>query len=674
MVAVCFDDGSLMLFSKPKGMTAFWVPEINLSRVHVDVEAYVEGKKKHVVQDVVYPGTFLGVAWSTSLRGSTDSLQTYSVIGGITELGDVELFKMAHNTLDSASPEAIQSRLDHVGTLRLDGQCITQVSFVVSAESENATELVAVCGCESGEVVACSIKTVDLEAFKAIAPGIDGTFFDLVAFLTKKKMKPRVISKADGHIVTSLAATCTAVTDDAAGIQQQVTIAVGKTVGIIQLFVGGTEGTIRDSMLKGTLKELPKDDRPDTHSISGLALMMGGRLLVASSRLGNMVTLRVPDMVVIGNPVHHTRGGNNLQYQGFGCYGLAASPGGVFVALAKQSQEPDREFRVQQQIHQMITQGYLHIQSIVGTETEAAAPNGDIVMAEADGPSPESLREMCQTLKDLVSTWVDSSAPAGALWDAERMAALLENLLPRESMAETLLAIQREAGVSRAKNDGVPGTWSLRDPSRRTYRTAAAMLHVLRALQGDYEDQLVKIADWEMISMQGHLSSIFSKARGKGSEKTESDTLTLLLAIDLVVAAHGSHPWIFPSAVLKQAEALRDTFDDDEASESRRRVSMDLAANFVATMTTACDGTVASMDRALEAHVVDSSRKTAEAFTVMRCPATLQGNLDGGRWICSSCKRSYISPPHPTHLGLEPGTVACILCASKVCADIPYYI
>ena len=672
MVAVCFDDGSLMLFSKPDAMTAFWVPEMNLSRAHLDIEAYVKAKKGRVVQDVVYPGTFLGVAWSKSFKvATTESLQTYSVIGGITELGSLELFRMTHNTLGDATPAGVQCRVAHVGTVRLPGECITQVAFVVAAKSENASEIAVVCGCESGATVACLMSAGDLVALDVIIPGIDRKSVDLVA---KKKVYDKSLLASDGRIVTSLAITCATGTRGVGGSQQQLTIAVGKTVGTIQMFIGGIADTLKDSIQHGKSADVPEAARPDMHSISGLAFLMGGRLLVASSRLGNMVTLRVPDMVMVGNPVHHTRGGNNLQYQGFGCYGLAASPGGAFVALAKQSQEPDREFRVQQQIHQMVSQGYLHIQSIVGTEPESTARDGDVDMAEADVPSQEALREMSEALKTSVSTWVHSSSSAGALWDAERIAALLENLLPHDAMAETLLAIQKEAGLSRTENDEILGTWTLNDAGHRTYRFAAAMLHVLRALQGDYEDQLVKIADWEMISMQGHLSSIFSKAQGKGSEKTESDTLTLLLAIDLVVAAHGSHPWIFPSAVLKQAEALRDTFDDEEASESRRRVSMDLAANFVATMTTACDGTVASMDRALKAHVIDSSGEVIDPFVVMRCPATLQGNLDGGGWICSSCKRSYISPPHPNHLGLEIGTVVCTLCASKVCADVPYYI
>ena len=182
MVAVCFDDGSLMLFSKPDAMTAFWVPEMNLSRAHLDIEAYVKAKKGRVVQEVVYPGTFLGVAWSKSFKvATTESLQTYSVIGGITELGNLELFRMTHNTLGDATPAGVQCRVAHVGTVRLPGECITQVAFVVAAKSENASEIAVVCGCESGATVACLMSAGDLVALDVIIPGIDRKSVDLVA-------------------------------------------------------------------------------------------------------------------------------------------------------------------------------------------------------------------------------------------------------------------------------------------------------------------------------------------------------------------------------------------------------------------------------------------------------------------------------------------------------------
>ena len=61
------------------------------------------------------------------------------------------------------------------------------------------------------------------------------------------------------------------------------------------------------------------------------------------------------------------------------------SPGGTFVAFCRQSQEPDREFRMQQQIHQMVTQGYLHLQSIVGTQRHCGEQRRARIEADATG-------------------------------------------------------------------------------------------------------------------------------------------------------------------------------------------------------------------------------------------------------------------------------------------------
>ena len=689
MMAVCFDDGSLMLFSKPTMMTAFWVPEVNLSRVQVDVDVYNAAKRKHVVRDVVIPGTFLGVAWSGAFTvKSNGASKMYSVIGGITEVGALELYRVTHVAVGEEKPARVASRVVHVGTVRLDGECITQVTFMVSARdsgdgddvSGDPSEIAVVCGCASGVVTACGMAAGEFVALEGIAPGIDSKTVDLVS---NKKLNVVPLVPKDGRIAMSLAASCAqfesasaspAHAGNATGSDFQVIVAVGKTVGTIQVFVGGRARSLLASFQAGKSASVPAAARPDMHSISGLAFLQSCRFLVANSRLGNSVTLSLPNMELQSNPVHHTIGGNRLQYGGFGSYGLAASPGGAFIALAKQSQEPDREFRIQQQVHQMVTQGYLHIQSIAGVEAAEADGDADMMDADTNALSPR-VSKMAELLVSTVIEWSNGSSPACALWDAGRMAALLESLVPYQKMVDTLRAIQNESGVHLRESDEMLGTWTLEDDGQRTSRFAAAMLHVLRALQGDYQEHIVKLADWEMISMKGHIASILANAERGGAEKTAAEKLTGLLAIDFVVAAHQSHPWIFTSTLLKLATGMYSEFDGEAAPAIGRPISTQLDAKFVAPITTMFDGSLASMDRALTATVVDSSGELGEQFDVMRCPATLQGNLDGGNWICSSCKRSYSVPPRPAHLGFTGGIVACTLCAStKVCLDIPYHI
>lgn len=716
MIAVCFDDGSLMLFSKSSTMTAFWVPEMNLSRVHVDLGPYMSDGKHEALNDIVLPGMFMGVAWSDTVRVNDTA---YSLIGGITENGTLELFRVKHSKLTSyvdsggsgsAGSRPIEERVDRVGTVRFDHECITQVEFVVSGE-QGAAELLIVCGCERGAVHAVVLLASDLSELRAIPVG-DGANVDLIETM---KMADHTLFQSDDHVVTSLAASLLSSPANAASVARaenpssapKVVVAVGKTMGTLQIFVGGANASLEASIEAGKPAEVPLSEPAktvvgDRHSISGLAFLQdgsGAKYLTAGSRLGNVVTLRLDGNgggveIHPSNPVHHTFGGNKLQYAGFGCYGLASSPGGTFMAFVRQAQEPDREFRMQQQIHEMVTRGILHVQSIVGAQvTYAGLNDGGVRILKEDAMDVDNdnnnsnrmyiaadndskVKAMSNAMKALVRAWAHGTSTAGPLWDVARLAALLETLASREQMMDVLEDIQHDASVEYSR-DGDNATWNLLDTDAETgderaratqCRFAAAMLHVLRALQGDYGKKIAKIDDWEMIAMKGHLMSILSAEADSDSSK-----LTRLLAIDFIASAHKSHRWIFPESFVDEATRLHRA--DGPAPEAGRPVSVDIDDTFVAPIVTNPDKTNHSaMDRALRATVVDLSGETG-AFDVLRCPVTLQGNLDGGAWICSACKRSYGKlPVDSTHFGLYKGLVACTLCASaKLSTDVSYF-
>jgi len=733
MLGVCFDDGSLMLFSKSEMMTAFWVPEINLSRLHPELVRYVEAKKAKMLQDVVLPRAFVGVLWSEAVR--VDDC-TYSVIGGITENGALELYRVAHNRFAEAgalgggpAPDPIQDRVKHVGTVRFDEEYITQATFAVAGASgaSGDVELLVVCGCDRGTVHAGVLAARDLAGLAPVSAGSDGGHVNLLA---ERKITDHVLFQRDDRVVTSLAASV-----PNASSSSKMVVAVGKTMGTLQVFVGG-DGSSMDAAIKaGKPADVPGGATIDKHSVAALAFLQdtekmgqtgpgtGTRYLVVGSRLGNLSTLRLEDDVleVAGNPVHHTVGGSNIQYAGFGCYGLATSPGGTFVAFCRQSQEPDREFRMQQQIHQMVTQGYLHFQSVVGTHAVAPSDGTDVASLEngtraadqadraeaahdvaangangangttgvngASGADGEALSRqeidnkcsaMSEAMAEVVRTWAHGSSTAGPLWDAARMAALLETFASDDQMIAALDTIQRDAGVHGFEE----GTWRLvdgggsgDDPRARTtqYRFAAAMLHVLRALQGNYEKRIVKIDDWEMITMKGHLDSIINTPLPpKESDAFSGAMLTTMLAVDFIDAAHKSHSWIFPKSFADDAKRLNFW----SQSGAGRPISLSaLGPEYVAPIVTNVDETHGScMDRALRATVTRTNSED-DPFDVIRCPATLLGNLDGGTWICSSCKRSYGTlPVNSTHFGFDKGVVACTLCASsKLSADSPYF-
>ena len=287
---------------------------------------------------------------------------------------------------------------------------------------------------------------------------------------------------------------------------------------------------------------------------------------------------------------------------------------------------------------------------------------------------------MSDAMAAVVRTWAHGSSTAGPLWDAARMAALLETFASEDQMIAALDTIQRDAGVHGFEE----GTWNLvdggsgDDPRARItqYRFAAAMLHVLRALQGNYEKRIVKIDDWEMITMKGHLESIINTPLpSEESDAFSGAVLTTMLAVDFIVAAHKSHSWIFPASFADNAESLLKRWSPSGAGVARPISLSALGPEYIAPIVTNVDGTHGScMDRALRATVTRTNSED-DPFDVIRCPATLLGNLDGGTWICSSCKRSYGTlPVNSTHFGFDKGVVACTLCASsKLSADSPYF-
>jgi hypothetical protein len=111
IVAVVFDDGSLMVYSKSVTMTAFWVPEVNLSCVCEKMKRIVDfdddlGGKKSVLRHKskmkakaakrdgagsVGRYCFVALDWSASMRDMHNG-RTLSVIAAVSENGAFGIF------------------------------------------------------------------------------------------------------------------------------------------------------------------------------------------------------------------------------------------------------------------------------------------------------------------------------------------------------------------------------------------------------------------------------------------------------------------------------------------------------------------------------------------------------------------------------------------------------
>lgn len=612
LLGVVFDDSSTILYSISESMSVLWTPVLQLSR-------YRE------VHPGELPSVCVGIAWSEEIVYSTSC---FSILGVVLGNGSVDLYRVAHVEM-SLDGENLDQRIVCVGTIEIPDECITQIRFAVMHEMQ---EFVAVCGCRSGVVVAWSEPW---SSFIDMSNTIDENL------ITVREDNHLRIVDHDDLMVSSL--DCS-ITRDASGNAQSLLISVGKTVGVVQLYLGddlnASESTLA-SLRRGGMLQVPRTI--DCHTVSGLACLMNGKLVVATSRLGNILTLKIPEnnskSATIGlNPVHHNTGPGMASYKGYGYYGIAASPGGNFVALARQAQEPDQAFRRQLQIHQMITQGYLHIQSVVGPGAEVPC--------------------ILDALKCCIDGWVQSTIGRASLWDIERLAVLSERMdQSGKEIAKILQMLQDKAGIGlNAQN--MPCILT-----KISIAHVAVLIHALRVIQNQQHSKILSISDLEMVMMKDVVWNLITRSH----DGDDTWRLSALLALDFVVSHQKSHGWIFTDNMVQKTKETYSILGEDEYVEEeppKRQISASIK-NLMATMRSG------SVEESLRASVLTNNNTSEEPCVVMRCPATLLGMLDGGEWSCQSCHRSFSQPTRP--MCFSHGNFACPLCAGIVELDKHFY-
>ena len=603
MLGVVFDDSSVMLYSVSESISVLWTPLLNLSRY------------RETTDELRSP--CIGISWSEEI---VNSLHGFSIIGVVLSNGTVDLYRMMHMSV-SLTEGKVEERVKYVGRVAIDDECITQIRFTIVHETQ---EIVAVCGCRSGRVIVWSRPLSYFGDVKNVEN-------------VMKEGSYMCMFEKDDLMVSSL--DCSLAYDESAGTRKML-ISVGKTVGVIQIFQGSdlySSKSVLESLQNGNVLPVPKTI--DSHTISGLACLMNGRLIVGTSRLGNMLTLHISldGSVRIGlDPIHHNRGPGKASYKGYGYYGIAASPGGNFLAVAKQAHEPDLPFRRQLQIHQLLTQGYCHIQSVIGPDTEA--------------PSITDALESC------IDRWISSASEPRSgraiLWDIERLAVLSKHMDSNaERLTEMLQRVQGKAGLG-LNEQNLPCVVSKVSPL-----CVAVLIHLLKALRNSYKNML-QISDLEMVMMKSAIESIL--ARDAGEE--DNQHLSALLALDFVVSHKSSHQWIFTEDFVQKVRSVYSLLGEDVVVDENppdRQVSRSMK-HLVARMRPG------PLHESLVASV-SSQHDSSEPCLVPRCPATLLGILDGGVWACQSCHRSYSRPTRPEFY--TRGTFACTLCAGLVEID-----
>lgn len=619
LLAVVFEDSSTMIYSISESMSALWMPVMNLCQRGTESDGL--------------PSKCVAIAWSDEIAHVSTSISLISVV---LANGDVDLYRIFHVSISLDAP-ALEKRLSYIGRVHLPDECITQVKFTViradcSDKRQEDDNVVAVLGCRSGAVVAWNIPASRIVNMHEISPGQG------VRNVLDKKHYTYVVEK-DGLMVSSL--DCCVILDSSSS-RKKVLIGVGKTVGVVQMYLS------QDILAsKGILTSLKKGDKItvprtlDSHTISGITCIMNGTLVIATSRLGNMMTLQVPQngsklATVALDPVHHCKGPGMSSYKGFGFYGIAASPGGNFVAVAKQAQEPDQEYRRQMQIHQMITQGYVHILSLVGPGAEVSS--------------------IPKALTSCVDRWAkcveNRNIYRSIMWDIERLSNLLLKMSSdSREISEVLKLLQEKSGI--VVNEGnVPGIVGVISPGYVT-----ALIHVLRCLNHPRFERIVDVADLEMVMMRDNIERIISE---EASKQNEVHILSALLALDFIISHEKTHKWIFSEDFVAMARAKYGVFGEDVVTDEHppKRLVSPSIKNLVASMGSG------SIQETLLASISTSKKNPNESCIVSRCPASLLVMLDGGEWLCQSCQRCFGIPTRPRHF--LNGSFMCTLCAGIV--------
>lgn len=403
LLSVIFDDESVMLFSPPHRLSPKWLPLINLAptysslgletivddredrfvedgdnnvpkkrcdRKKAGVTLSQEKKKKNTVGDEnqsssaetsvgfhnrILDAKYQATAWSGPHKckdGEGNSKQ-YSLVSVVSRLGNVHIWRILHVeeiVRDFESPSRLKQRIEYIGTVEQTNRHVLHVKWIsIPGTEKESSRMVCIMGCLDGSTVAWGTDSAFLGSVSATTFGYPGkNLVQQYRRIIGEETIHSLIEK-DNKLVCSLDA-CIRWSPDQ---MFKLVVAVGKTVGGIQVFLGGpcrpTQIVNFSAIFTGS-SSWTAHDRMDHHSISGLALVSFGAGLIAGSRLGNISSWSIPWCLSeelpmkTGNPVHFIDGNNTDSYKGYGCYGISPSPGGNFVAVAKQSMEPGIEF------------------------------------------------------------------------------------------------------------------------------------------------------------------------------------------------------------------------------------------------------------------------------------------------------------------------------------------
>lgn len=363
LLAAVFDDYSAMLFAPSFRASPLWVPLMDLAPsllnlkktqdpeiLNAITKGLLEKGETSEWTDAEYApiygrlvhGKIINICWSEAILAGGTGGEIYSIIIGITSMGSAHVWKISHVQYPQTGCKdqslKLSKRVSYMGYILPSGSEIRECK-TLKIDGNGDARVVCFFGCTSGEVVCWSVSASELIS-------LPPTYWNGRNLCSMSHLF--VIYDPDGYQVTAMDAALRFF--DCEQASYKIVVVLGKPTGRKICLISG-------EILAGELEVEPKlksnsiiefDRTPDRHSVTSVACVCDGTMFVVGSRLGNLSTYRVPwdvsdGLTKISNPVHCLDGEGTDAYKGYGCYGIASSPGGYFVAVAQQSLEPGIE-------------------------------------------------------------------------------------------------------------------------------------------------------------------------------------------------------------------------------------------------------------------------------------------------------------------------------------------
>eukprot|EP00890_Picochlorum_soloecismus_P003810 jgi/Picsp_1/442/NSC_00440-R1_---NA--- len=657
LLGVVFDDNSAMVFGPSDSLGPLWVPLVNLAPGRYEMEEEGEKKKKkktggndaaiemHMFHERFLSDQYKSMNWSDTLEYTEEkeNEMIFSIAGVVSGHGTMHLWRMKHVIDPVCRParpsSSCKERMEYIGYIRVPEKNVLLASWVSLPRSTMGDSgVVLFLGCSDGHVAAWSTSCSFLAKTDPCEWNERNICDDIVT-----------VVGADGHFVSAIDSSLCFSEDGGAC---KMVLAVGKTAGIVQIYtsdemvIDSGLGTTKRSLEQG--RELHVGHKMDSHSISGVSCLVNGTIVVAASRLGNMATFQLPSdsdgspiVKLCVNPIHCLDDEKTDAYKGYGCYGVSASPGGHFVAVARQCLEPDLEYTKQLQIHQRVMQGYVHIQSLIGPGA--------------------AMTNLQYGIEQTIDSWIERRGiRCGALWDLDRMLLLAKTWMMQDSIASVVASLKRRFDA-------------LQESKKLTleflsWRYLACIMRIYQACSGEVLAPAIQRGVLEMKMLANGMEDILRRGFEMGLTDQENK-LSTLLASDWIMLQR-NRPELVSSKLVRLAEDAYIACGEDipvDSSMPPRPLTPE-ETNILAPM----------QGYNAEASLTAIVQQQGEPdFEIPRCPFTLFGNLDCEAWCCRICGRIFQRAPRKKiDNKLEKGSAVlqCPMCAGLVGPSIPDFL